>query len=77
MLYPVVPSSWPGLSRASTNPYHFLQDVDGRDKPGHDGKNMEIRRFASDSRDFDHQIGQALGRVEPARLAAMAEALGV
>jgi hypothetical protein len=30
-------SSCPGLSRASTSLFSVRQDVDGRDKPGHDG----------------------------------------
>src|SRR5262245_19754567 len=33
---PHTPSSWPGLSRASTTSRAARQDVDGRDKPGHD-----------------------------------------
>ena len=35
-------SSWPGLTRASTPFFSICQDVDGRDKPGHD--DAEITR---------------------------------
>src|SRR6478752_3391230 len=49
-------SSWPGLSRASTS---FLrlrkQDVDGRDKPGHDGN----YRGAGAQRASNSRLGRA------------------
>ncbi|ABD08258.1 DNA polymerase III, alpha subunit [Rhodopseudomonas palustris HaA2] len=39
------PSSWPGLTRPSTSLQpRVLQDVDARDKPGHDGGKREIGR---------------------------------
>src|SRR5689334_19846210 len=36
----------PGLVPASTILASFMQDVDGRDKPGHDGKTSKNREFS-------------------------------
>jgi hypothetical protein len=43
-----------------------MQDVDGRDKPGHDVKILKLASVRLDSGDFRHQIGQLSGGVEPA-----------
>ena len=52
--------------RASTNLLHFMQDVDGRDKPGDDGKIPKMRPLWPNSGHFHYQIGQPFGRVQPA-----------
>src|SRR5262245_44171952 len=41
----VMPGLIPGIHES---PY-FMQDVDGRDKPGHDGKTMKNREFSCHS----------------------------
>jgi hypothetical protein len=43
-----------------------MQDVDGRDKPGHDAKITESGSLGLDSGGFRHQIGQPFGGIEPA-----------
>jgi hypothetical protein len=48
-----------------TNLYHFMQDVDGRDKPGHGAKVLKSGPFGLNSGDFHDQVGQTLGRIEP------------
>jgi hypothetical protein len=58
--------SCPGFSRASTNLCHFMQDVDGWDKPGHDAIMPKIIVFDLDSGNFNYQIGQPLGGIQPA-----------
>ena len=50
----------------------FLQDVDGRDKPGHDEDGKFERYLTVNSRDFRHQVGQPFGGVEPAGAARAA-----
>ena len=52
----------PGIPRIL---YHFMQDVDGRDKPGHDAKVLKSGPFGLNSGDFRHQIGEPLGGIEP------------
>ena len=50
----------------------FMQDVDGRDKPGHDssmpnfGFKLVSRSSDFDLRHFHNQIGKPFGGVEPA-----------
>ena len=56
----------PGLSRAATNLPPFMQDGDGRDKPGDDAKPLKMRSSGLNSGDFHHQIGQPLGGIQPA-----------
>jgi hypothetical protein len=41
MIRPFIVSSWPGLSQASTSLLSLSEeDVDGRDKPGHDAERV-------------------------------------
>ena len=68
-------------SRASANPAHFMQDVDGRDKPGHDAKFSKSRRIWPKFRRLSspdrpaarrHPAGRRCGRRWPSRSAAPA-----
>src|SRR6516165_322172 len=46
-------SSCPGLTRASTPFFSICQDVDGRDKPGHDDAEKDA---ATIPREIDHYV---------------------
>ena len=71
-------SSCPALCRASTS-YQVAKDVDGRDKPGHDGSGagrvaVGMHRLLDGS--FAYGIGLAFGHAEASAIERLVEAAG-